>query len=215
MSPADYASIVFDCDGVLLDSNALKTRSFYRAALPYGEVHATALMNYHRVNGGISRYRKFQYFLDEMVSGVEGPGLEELLERYAQEVRDALLACAIAKGLDDLREHTADSRWHVVSGSDQSELRVLLDARGLADFFDGGIFGSPDAKSDILSRELAAGSIREPALFLGDSKYDCEVSLAHGLDFVFVSAWSEVENWQEWTQGQGLEVVDRVADLLP
>lgn len=214
MSIGDYASIVFDCDGVLLDSNALKTQSFYRAALPYGEAHATSLMNYHRTNGGISRYLKFQYFLDHMVPGLKGPGLEELLERYAHEVADALRACAVAEGLGELRELTAGSRWHVVSGSDQAELRALLADRGLADLFDGGIFGSPDDKSEILTRELAAANIREPALFLGDSKYDSEVSLAQGLDFVFVSAWTEVDNWQEWVKAQGLAVVGRIADLV-
>jgi phosphoglycolate phosphatase-like HAD superfamily hydrolase len=215
MPSLEYASIVFDCDGVLLDSNALKTQSFYRAALPYGESHATSLMNYHKTNGGISRYLKFQHFLDHMVPGLEGPGLDGLLERYANEVRDGLLACAIAQGLGELRKRTVGSRWHVVSGSDQAELRALLATRGLAELFDGGIFGSPDAKSEILPRELAAANIREPALFLGDSKYDCEVSLAHGLDFVFVSAWTEVEDWQEWAKAQDLAVIDRIADLLP
>ena len=54
-------SIVFDCDGVLLNSNKIKTQAFYKCALPYGEKYATMLADYHIENGGISRNYKFKY----------------------------------------------------------------------------------------------------------------------------------------------------------
>ena len=56
----DIKSIVFDCDGVVLNSNKLKTQAFYNAALPYGEKAAIALVSYHIKNGGISRNHKFE-----------------------------------------------------------------------------------------------------------------------------------------------------------
>jgi len=56
---ANYKTLVFDCDGVILNSNKLKTQAFYQATLPYGESKAQAMVNYHVQNGGISRYRKF------------------------------------------------------------------------------------------------------------------------------------------------------------
>lgn len=37
-------------------------------------------------------------------------------------------------------------------------------------------------------------SLSVPALFLGDSKYDYQAASAAGLDFVFLSGWSEVES---------------------
>jgi len=51
-------------------------------------------------------------------------------------------------------------------------LREVFTQRDLAPLFDGGIFGSPDTKDSILSRELANGNIQPPALFLEDSRYD-------------------------------------------
>ncbi|MDX1757946.1 MAG: HAD family hydrolase, partial [Marinobacter sp.] len=63
MSLSRYASWVFDCDGVILNSNRVKTEAFYQAALPYGESAARALVEYHVNNGGISRYAKFERFL--------------------------------------------------------------------------------------------------------------------------------------------------------
>lgn len=201
-SVAEYQTLVFDCDGVVLNSNHVKTNAFYKATLPYGENAANAFVKYHTENGGVSRYKKFAYFLDAIVPNVEGPELDELLERYAAEVVDGLLTCDVAEGLDELRKQTSDSRWLIVSGGDQDELRLVFEKRGLASLFDGGIFGSPTPKKEILDRELANGNIQQPALFIGDSKYDYESAKHAGLDFVFLSGWSEIDSWQTWVNGE-------------
>lgn len=201
---AAYSTLVFDCDGVVLNSNRVKTQAFYQAALPYGEEAAQALVDYHVTHGGISRYKKFELFLAEMVGGSEGPGREELLESYAGQVRAGLLECEVAPGLEELRRNTSHARWLIVSGGDQNELREIFAARDLADLFDGGIFGSPDTKDEILAREQANGNITAPALFLGDSTYDHRASAAAGLDFVFLSGWTEVPGWNTWCEEEGL-----------
>lgn len=195
----DYRTLVFDCDGVVLDSNRVKTEAFRHAAAPYGEAAAEALVTWHVANGGISRYRKFEHFLSQIASpGASGPDLDTLLARYAAAVRDGLARCAVAPGLEDLRARTAHARWLIVSGGDQTELRDVFVRRGLAPLFDGGVFGSPDSKDDILAREIAAGTIARPALFLGDSTYDHRAASAAGLDFVFISGWTEVAGWREY-----------------
>ncbi len=65
-------------------------------------------------------------------------------------------------------------------------------------YFDGGIFGSPADKVSILKREINAGNISLPALFLGDSKYDFLAASTAGLDFIFMYQWTELENWDQW-----------------
>lgn len=212
-SAADYAALVFDCDGVVLNSNKVKTEAFYRTALPYGEEAAQRLVDFHVNNGGISRYKKFALFLDQMVDGRDGPSLDELLAGYAANVRVGLMACEIANGLEELRYATRESRWLIVSGGDQNELREIFAARGIANHFDGGIFGSPDTKDDILARELESGNIAEPALFLGDSTYDHKASTAAGLDFVFISGWTEVPGWDDWCHQAGLANVPSIRSL--
>src|SRR5690606_29697085 len=113
----DYRSFVFDCDGVILDSNRLQTEAFRAAALPYGVEAAAALVDYHVANGGISRYVKLDRFLREMVPrGADGPDLNELLERFAAHVREGLLRCDVAERLDELRRSTPTARWIVASG---------------------------------------------------------------------------------------------------
>lgn len=200
----NYQTFVFDCDGVILNSNKIKTEAFYQTALAYGEPAAQDLVRYHVENGGVSRYKKFKYFLDEVVPNltnkVFGLSLEALLENYAKMVLDGLLNCELAKGLEDLRKKTPEANWLIVSGGDQAELNEVFSKRKLSHLFDGGIYGSPDTKDEILNREIDNGNITLPALFLGDSKYDYQAATRANLDFVFLSGWSEVTSWEDWCQ---------------
>ncbi len=213
----DYKTLVFDCDGVILNSNRVKTDAFYQAALPYGEAAAQAMVDYHVANGGVSRYLKFAHFLEQLVpeyaAGRSGPNLDELLEHYANAVLEGLLSCEVAPGLEQLRKRIPNTRWLIVSGGDQTELRHVFAQRGLTELFDGGIYGSPDTKDEILARELKSNTIQMPALFLGDSKYDYQAASTAGLDFVFLSGWSEVQDWQEWTQKVDIEVKGNISEI--
>jgi len=210
-----YKTLVFDCDGVVLDSNRAKTRAFYTVALPYGEKAARALADYHVANGGISRYKKFEYFLTQIL-GRYAPGereLKRLLDAFADEVWRGVLGCEVADGLAALREKTSATRWLIVSGGDQEELRRLFEKRNLSHYFDGGIFGSPDSKELILKREIVRGSIKKPAVFLGDTRYDHQAATDAGLDFIFVSGWSEFADGLKYCRRNGLSCVGSLREL--
>jgi phosphoglycolate phosphatase-like HAD superfamily hydrolase len=189
----NYRTWVFDCDGVILDSNKVKTDAFYDAAKTYGEEAAAALVEYHVQHGGISRYTKFEHFLRHIIgrSEILSSELDSLLEAYAQGVGQGLMNCRVASELSELKKQTGNSRWLIVSGGDQAELRSVFDSRGLSSLFEGGIFGSPDDKDCILKRELQSGCIELPAVFVGDSQYDYEAAFRAGLDFIYLSDWSE------------------------
>lgn len=191
-----YDTLVFDCDGVILNSNKIKTDAFHTIALPYGEVYADMLVQYHISNGGISRYDKVSYFLCEILGQEYNQNkIEDLLNGFAQEVARELLKCEIVEGLFELKAKYAKP-WMLVSGGDQEELRTIFAQRDIASVFDAGIFGSPDSKDTIFKRELKNGAIRRPAVYFGDSKYDYVSSTNAGMDFVFISQWSEFRDWE-------------------
>jgi len=212
---SQYKTLVFDCDGVVLDSNKVKSNAFYNAALPYGEDAANTLLEYHKNTGGVSRYKKFRYFLDTIVENeLDDFGYDALLDAYAKNVMDGMLTCNVAENIDRLREETKDTTWLIVSGGDQEELRGIFKQRKLDKLFDGGIFGSPDTKEVILEREIINSNIKLSALFLGDSKYDRKASLASGLDFIFISDWSEVNDWEIWVNKNNLKATQRIENLI-
>lgn len=208
-----YNTLIFDCDGVILDSNKIKTKAFYQAALPYGKSAAKKLVNFHITNGGISRYKKFSYFLEKIIAQNNSSELNFLLKNYASYVNQELLYCDIAPGLDKLRIKTSGKRWLIVSGGCQDELRDVFAKRGIDDMFDGGIFGSPDSKKEILVRELNNGNIIKPGLYFGDSKYDYSVSSDLKLDFIFISGWSDVSDWKEWANKNDITTISSIKNL--
>ena len=222
MNLARYATIIFDCDGVLLDSNRVKTEAFRTAASPWGSPAAEELVTYHIANGGISRYEKFAYFLGQILPthvsdyapGRHGPGLETMLATYANEAREGLMNCAVAEGLTELRATTSRSRWLIVSGGDQNELRHVFHQRGLAQLFDGGIYGSPDTKKEILRREIDQGTVQSPSIFLGDSRADHQAASEHDIDFLFVSGWTDLPEWKAYVASHGLNQIPAISTLL-
>lgn len=211
MDLSRYQTLVFDSDGVILNSNEVKTLAFYNAALPYGEAPAQALVDYHVSRGGISRYVKFEYFLNEIVrQPVTEAAMQHLLQAFTDEVIQGLVQAELAPGLEDLRKATPHTRWMVVTGGDQAELREVYGRRGIAPWFDAGLFGSPDSKDAILERELRNANLKSPAIFFGDSRYDHEAASRASLDFVFVSGWTEFEGWAKYCAEHQISVIDSV-----
>lgn len=211
-----YKSIVFDCDGVVLDSNVVKTDAYYRTAKNLGatDAQAQALVDYHVRLGGISRYHKFDWYLTEVLQKpVTDEAIQLLLNVFSRELEKGLMECSVAEGLDALREATPQANWMILSGGDQLEIRTLFAKRNLAGLFDGGLFGSPDNKDTVLAREKANGSLKLPALFIGDSKYDFEAATRAGLDFVFLSDWTEVSDWRNFCHTNQIIAVANIRQL--
>ena len=212
-----YKTIVFDCDGVVLDSNVVKTEAYFRTAKNLGatDVQAQALVDYHVKLGGISRYHKFDWYLREVLNQpVTETAIQKLLDGFSRELEVGLMQCNLAKGIFDLREATPDANWMILSGGDQQEIRHLFTKRKIAHMFNGGLFGSPDNKDVVLAREKANGNISQPALFLGDSKYDFEAATRAGLDFIFISDWTEVPDWQAFCAENNIAVLPNISQLL-
>lgn len=192
---------MFDCHGVVLDSNITKIDSYFRTAKKLGATNeqAQALVDYHVKSGGVSRHLKFIWYLEQVLNQ---PATQEVVQDYLDAfsiaVSKGLMNCRSAEGLGELREKTTHTNWLIVSGDDQQELRTLFLKRGLEGFFDGGIFGSPGNKDEILAREIGSGNIKMPALFLGDSRHDHEASMRAAMDFVFVCEWTDAPNWKDF-----------------
>lgn len=205
--------MIFDCDGVILNSNQIKSKAFYDTVLPYGEKNAKEFLRYHKSNGGISRYKKFRYYLEEIAPELN-INLNDLIQKYSKIILNDLMKSEICDSIDLLREEFYESKWFIITGGDEREVRNIFDQRDLTDYFDGGIYGSPKSKDIIFKELLDKEIIKLPAIYLGDSKKDYTVSQKFSVDFLFVYGWTEVDDWEDFCLDSKINFIEKPSDLL-
>ena len=215
-----YKSLIFDCDGVILNSNKIKTEAFRKTLQKYNLEAIDEFIKYHKENGGISRYIKLENFLKNILPKYDKnfrfnkSELKILLENYSYQCKIALFNAEVTKDLSKLRELSGNIPWLIVSGGDQIELREVFNKKGLAEYFNGGIFGSPDTKKDIIKREISNGIIQLPSLMLGDSKLDHIAAESNKLDFLFVYQWTDFTEYKKYCIINSINKIKTVSDTI-
>ncbi|MDV7340857.1 HAD hydrolase-like protein [Terasakiella sp. A23] len=210
-----YESWVFDFDGVILDSNNLKTEAFHQVALPYGKKEADALCTYHVAHGGISRFVKFEYFFETILGRAPKEGeIDQALDDFAKAVTQGMLTCRQTPDFATLMEGPlSELPCTVISGSMQAELRNVMDQRGILKYFDN-VFGSPDNKDVIFKRECDTGGIKKSAVYIGDSLYDYKMASKYGLDFIFAYDWTEFKEWKTFfSDKKEVRIIKNLSEL--
>ena len=206
MDLRQYDVFVLDCDGVILDSNHIKSDAMYQSALGYGKNLALELVEYHRQNGGISRYEKFAYFLREMVGQYSESAYSALVKEFATQVKSKLFQAPYIPGVVSLlyQAKQREASLYIVSGGDQGELHELFSARQLKHLFTD-IFGSPEQKQ-IHCENIRKKEESRKTMFFGDSRLDHEAAQSTGFDFVFISDYTDFDEWQSYCAAH--EIVD-------
>ncbi len=202
--PGAYPVIVLDCDGVILDSNRLKSEAMEEAVGDYDEALVKRFVRYHQEHGGISRYEKFETFLRDMAGDWSPENYDNLLQRLSRIVREKLLAVPFTPGAEDFLARASESATlYIVSGGDQEELRWVFARRGAARWFEA-ILGSPTDKRSHCESIRQTLEPDERVLFVGDSRLDHEAASDSGFDFLFLSGCTEFDGWRAYCDEHSL-----------
>lgn len=206
----DYDSIVFDCDGVILDSNHLKSDAFGQTLAGYDADAVARFVAWHKATGGVSRYRKFEEFFASYVTVADPEAaVSDALRRFGEIVFNGLVACNYIPGFDGFLNALPEGLPRSINtGGDQAEVRQVMQVRGVASMF-STILGSPQSKRDNMISLKSAGLIGDRGLYFGDSRLDHELANEFGLHFVFVSGSSEwASGAAELTKGKATIIND-------
>ena len=181
--------IVFDCDGVILESVDDKTKAFGQVAEPLGAEARDRLLLYHTLHGGVSRREKFAWLYREVFHREITPEeMEDCCARFVSYALDNVLNAPLVPGVMDVLE-----RWH----------------GRLARYFTG-ICGTPPAKAELLKGIVRKERI-DPAdaVMVGDATTDSDAAEAaetlfygrgpffentaypHGSDLTGLNRWLE------------------------
>jgi phosphoglycolate phosphatase-like HAD superfamily hydrolase len=178
--------IFWDFDGVILNSNKVRDKGFKTVLSGFPKEEVDKLLSFHRQNGGLSRYVKFRYFFEE-IKGEEIS--EEEINDWASKFSEIMLSSLKDKTLlipetnDFIKENYQNYQMHIVSGSDQTELRELCKSLEIEHFFKS-IQGSPTPKNDLVKMIIEKHNY-EPAsgILIGDSINDYEAAKVNDLHF--------------------------------
>ena len=178
-------AIIFDLDGVIIESAETKTEGFRMLFADYPDA-LPEIIAYHQRNSGLSRYDKLRYSYEKIL-GQELPAQKEaeLGKRYSQIVLEKVLNAPYTRGaLEFLRQSKDHYQLFIASGTPQGELQNIVDHRRLSHFF-REVHGSPEQKDEIIASILSRYSFRrKEAVFVGDAESDRISAEKAGISFV-------------------------------
>ena len=77
-----YHTAIFDCDGVIFDSNVMKIKAFETIARSYGPKFLKTMQNRLKNFQGESRYSHFSFMIKTLIKeGISPPKIEVLLQQ--------------------------------------------------------------------------------------------------------------------------------------
>lgn len=184
----DYKVIFWDFDGVIMDSMSIRDKGFIDIlSSDYPTEQVEKLLEFHRSNGGLSRYVKFRHFFEVIRN--ESVTEEKILE-LAQKFSEVMLRLLIDEKLliDDsvsfIKANYTKYKFHIVSGSDGKELNKICQGLGLDKFFIT-IEGSPTPKTQLVGNILQQyGYDKDDCLLIGDSHNDYDAAQYNGIGFL-------------------------------
>jgi len=180
-------AIIFDFDGVLVESVDVKTRAFGALYEKYGEKVVAQVENYHLSHGGVSRFEKFRYFQIEILG--EAPLTErevaDLAAAFSDLVMDRVVAAPMVIGaqafLDSAGNHLP---LFVVSGTPTAELDEIIGRRNLDTVF-SGTWGSPRSKAENIAELLREHDLpANRCIVIGDAIADLDGARANDVHFL-------------------------------
>ena len=189
MSFLNYDTYIFDCDGVLIDSNCVKGKAFYKIAKKYDDQVADKFLAYHQEHGGVSRFKKFELLHTTFLENSSIDNIEKDLQDFYDFMKDGLRHCEVCQGAAELLPQLEGKKRFVSSGGFEPEVQNVLKMNNLDHYFKQ-IFGSPQTKYDhveVIGKQVDLGKV----VFIGDSITDLRVAEHFGFDFVFVTKYSQ------------------------
>jgi HAD superfamily hydrolase (TIGR01549 family) len=178
-------NIFWDFDGVLIDSNDVRTNGFREIFHEYPKNLVDQLIEYHVKNGGLSRYDKVKYFYEKILTkSISETQVVEYSNSYKSIMLNHLLnkKYLINDSLNFIKKNQSKNMF-LVSASDEKELKTICEYLGLKKYFIE-VKGSPTTKKENLENLLIEYNLEsENSVLIGDSFNDYEAAISNGINF--------------------------------
>ena len=186
--------VVFDFDGTLVDSNALKRAAFFEVlagSVASADQVAAVLADLPRAD----RLGIIEETLRRVRSGPpDSAVIQELATSYNHICEAGAVACAEMPGATDLLQTLGRTvPLHLNSATPEEPLLRIIAGRRWTEFF-ASICGRPTSKLDNLRRiSRATGAPAERMVLVGDQDEDARAAREFGCPFVAVGSFARAD----------------------
>ena len=179
-------TIFWDFDGVILDSMPIRDYGFAKIFEDFDKELVDRLLEYHTLNGGLSRYVKIRYFYNTLLNvEISDEKVQEYADKFSTIMRNELTnkKYLIDETVEFIKLNYQNYNFHIVSGSDEKELNYLCKELDLTQYFKT-IEGSPTAKNDLVKNILQKYSYNpKECILIGDSINDFDAANINCMKF--------------------------------
>lgn len=178
-------AIVFDFDGVILESAHIKTDAFRDVFSKWPEIVDQAV-DYHLRNSGVTRYKKFEYVYNELLNQTYSDSIgQELSDEFSASCFEKIKAAPLVEGVCEfLRDNNQKFDMFVASASPDEELKQTIEVKQLSKYFKG-VFGHPKLKKDTILDVLKKYQLeKSEVVFVGDGESDLKAARDTGIQFI-------------------------------
>lgn len=194
----EIKAVVFDFDGVILESAEVKTDAFVELYAAHGPAVVDQVRTHHLANLGISRFKKFAWIAENVLGRpLSDDESAELGRRFSDLATAKVLSAPFVPGAEAALAALGalGLPMFVASGTPQDELKMIVSHRGLTPSFHevhGAPREKPEIVRDLLARhDLTAGEV----LFVGDGMSDYKASCAVGTEFLARDTAALHDDW--------------------
>lgn len=194
-------AILFDFDGVLVDSVHIKEVAFGELYKAYGEDVVKKVKKYHISHGGVSRFEKFKYYHQVFLGQELLPeDLENLNIKFSTLVAQLVIDADEMPGAEKVLNFLIQTiPLHVISATPESELEQIITERNMRHFF-RSVHGAPQKKSThIINIIKQYGYDKRKVTMIGDTIADYQSACEADINFIGYAPITECNPFPQHT----------------
>jgi len=192
-------TIIFDFDGVILDSNHVKEEAFAEIFNEYGTTIRNKVVKYHRNNLGTSRYDKFKFIHKNYLNKkIDNKNLENLSFKFSKIVFNKVLNVNFIPGSYKFISNNLNNYdLHISSATPLNELINICKKRKIFSYFKS-INGYPHTKKEHIKFIIEKNNLNiKEIVYIGDSVNDFKAAKFFNINFILLGKKININDYKK------------------
>ena len=179
-------AIIFDFDGVILDSVNIKVNAFIKLFDFCSIEELKEIDAYNKTCGAVSRYNKIKFCYENILKrALNKEKLEELSNKYRELTINEVKKSPFIPGIERFLQYYQNKLdLYIVSATPPKDLNEIIREKNL-DIYFKNVYGTTDSKITFIKKIIEEGKYNyDEIVYIGDSISDLIDSNSVGIQFI-------------------------------